>query len=119
MLALFSRADCANAFMLTGITDLGSDSRIVHFRCPRHNGLEPDQGSAAIEASGAEARRRVTCCFPKGSVTSSCWKPKWRRDETKNGRPAGHLSVDGPEDTRCAGTAARLWSGAAHRADQR
>src|SRR6267378_4004492 len=63
--------------------------------------------------------RRLTCCFPRGGVASSCWKPKRRCYETKNGRPTGHVGVDGPQDSRCPGTAARLWNRAAHRADQR
>src|ERR1700682_5195900 len=57
--------------------------------------------------------------FPKGVCHPSYWKPTRRCCETKNGRPAGHIGVDGPQDSRCLGTVARLWNRAAHRADQR
>src|SRR5712692_1827809 len=57
--------------------------------------------------------------FPKEVCDLSCWKPKRRCYETKDGCPAGHVGVDGPQDSRCPGTAARLWNRAAHRADQR
>src|SRR6267143_2000129 len=57
--------------------------------------------------------------FPKEVCHLSCWKPTRRCYETKNGRPAGHVGADGPQDSRCLGTFARLWNRAAHRADQR
>jgi hypothetical protein len=37
--------------------------------------------------------------FPKEVCHPSCWKPKRRCYETKNGRPARHVGVDGPQDS--------------------
>jgi len=46
--------------------------------------------------------------FPKGVYHPPCWKPTRRPYETKNGRLTVHLGVDGPQDSRYPGTAARL-----------
>src|SRR6266480_4783036 len=39
--------------------------------------------------------------------------------EREKGCPARNTGPDGPEDPRCAGTAARVWHRPANRADQR
>src|SRR5215472_18380140 len=49
---------------------------IVSIRRFGYKHLLRSVGTASSIHTGA--RSALTCCFPKGSVHSSCWKPKWR-----------------------------------------
>src|SRR5207245_8063537 len=90
-------------------------------------GIDHRQGNRRAAACARTCRLCALSCFPRDLPVvfpkevwhPPCWKPKWRCYETKDGCPARYLGADGPQDSRCPGTAARLWNRAAHWADQR
>src|ERR1700690_1775232 len=65
-------------------------------------------------------RIKISCCFPKGSASLSCWKPKGGDGrEGKVRSDAGNVGADGAEDPGRFGAAAWLGDRPAYRTDQR